>query len=127
MLPALTLPVTATAFVDLSNVNAALPANKSLSLNWICVLAPPASMLPETLPMKLAAVTLPVKLAPVPVTLPLAATLPPVTVPVAETAPPVLMLPAATLPNTFTSLMMLPVRLVVPNTVRLPPTLALKV
>jgi hypothetical protein len=40
------LPLATTALLVLSKVNPALPAKMSASLNWICVLAPPASMLP---------------------------------------------------------------------------------
>ena len=66
MLPAVTVPVMPTALVVLLNVKPGLPANKSLSLNWTWVLAPPASMfpvmLPTKLPIKLGATMLPVLL-----------------------------------------------------------------
>ena len=60
-LPAATLPLTVTKLLALLNVNAAEPFRMSLSLNCICVLAPPASMLPNILPKKFCAVTLPKK------------------------------------------------------------------
>ena len=119
MLPPVTLPATTTASVVLSKVNPAEPDSKSLSLNWTCVFEPPASMLPEMLPIKFGAVMLPaavivpgVSMLP-PVTLPVALMvaaetrpavmrLLPVTLPVAVTTPAVLMLPPTILPVAVT-------------------------
>ena len=52
-------PVTVRRAVALLNVNAALPEISPLSLNKICVFEPGATRLPEILPTKFAAVTLP--------------------------------------------------------------------
>ena len=59
---ALTIPDTVTALLVLSNVNPEVALVVPLSLKRICVLAPGALMLPEILPIKLLAVTLPVAL-----------------------------------------------------------------
>ena len=82
--PLVTKLPTVAVLVVLSNVNPAVALAMPLSLNMISVLAPGAAKLPCMLPIKLAAVTLPVALM-----LPPVFTLPPVMVPVALTAPPV--------------------------------------
>ena len=147
----LMVPPTNKALDVLVNVKPETALVIPLSLNSICVLAPGALILPEILPIKLAAVTLPVAdtlppvamlppvivlvaetvppvatlptvAVPVALTVPPVAMLPPVIVPVAEAVPAVARFPPVMVPVTLRSLMMLPDRLVVPETVRLPLT-----
>ena len=102
-LPLVTLPVITTVFEDFTKVKAGLPARISLSLNCTCVLAPPASMLPNMLPIKYGAVmlpeaeTMPVVLTFPACTLPAVSMLPPVMLPVTVAKPPVLRLPPSML------------------------------
>ena len=143
------LPTVKVLFV-LSKVRPAVAFAVPLSLNITSVFAPGAATLPETLPMKLAAVTLPVALMLPPVlilpavTVPVALIFPvfkspPVIVPVAETDPavlidpPVIVLKALISPVEYklapviesvalTAPIRLPVKLVVPVMVTRPPT-----